>query len=530
MENILTYIRKGFEYKNNGSYKQAIEMFYKALELENNNVEILFQLGELYFLLDNMERAEHYFKQVLVIDSKHEAALGFMEKICHNSKRLEEALKYAQKLVEVKALSDSILKLVAVYKALHDIDGLRTLEKHDIPEVKKALAKSYYELGYPDDALKLLEHYPNDNCDKIILGKIYFDKGDFQKSQEIFESLKDIKNNPDVSNYLGLFAIENGDFTDAIKYLSEAVCIDKMNPTYHYNLANAYFYNGWFKEATTSYLNAIKLDNDNMDYRYSLAYLYWSIKEFAKCKSEVKYILSVNENHYRTRVLEALLKLENKDYIGAQQILETNIKSGSDDEFTLISLAKVYKCLNYYDKAEKIIKDIISKYPESLEYYCELASLYVHQKNYEKALSLVKNVIEKSENYIEAYIIGAQCAYKLGDYNTAKSFSKNIIALDVNCAQGYFWLGKCRLKEGDIEEAFQCVKRAIMYDLNNPEYYVQMSQIYERKGDVKSALEYAKEAESINPGAKYKELCARLVAENRKVINEQIKNLPPKNI
>ncbi|MBQ2611095.1 tetratricopeptide repeat protein, partial [bacterium] len=67
MENILTYIRKGFEYKNNGSYKQAIEMFYKALELENNNVEILFQLGELYFLLDNMERAEHYFKQVLVI-------------------------------------------------------------------------------------------------------------------------------------------------------------------------------------------------------------------------------------------------------------------------------------------------------------------------------------------------------------------------------------------------------------------------------------------------------------------------------
>ena len=44
---VIDYIKQAFELKESKNYKPAIEMLYKALEIENDNVEILFQIGEL---------------------------------------------------------------------------------------------------------------------------------------------------------------------------------------------------------------------------------------------------------------------------------------------------------------------------------------------------------------------------------------------------------------------------------------------------------------------------------------------------
>ena len=60
MQETIEYIKQAFELKSQQCYKQAIEMLYKALEIENNNLEILFQLGELYFLLNNFARSQQY--------------------------------------------------------------------------------------------------------------------------------------------------------------------------------------------------------------------------------------------------------------------------------------------------------------------------------------------------------------------------------------------------------------------------------------------------------------------------------------
>lgn len=55
---VINYIKRAFELKSQECYKQAIEMLYKALETESDNVEILYQIAELYFLLHNYDRAE----------------------------------------------------------------------------------------------------------------------------------------------------------------------------------------------------------------------------------------------------------------------------------------------------------------------------------------------------------------------------------------------------------------------------------------------------------------------------------------
>src|SRR5574344_1623312 len=144
MESALIFIQKGFKLKKNKSYKQAIEMFYKALEIENNNIEILFQLGELYCLLFNYERAVHYMEQVIQNDSKHILALNMLRQIYFNEKKYEKALEYSEKILSFDMSDKNIVDAIKIYTELHDIKQIKNLESNDHINVKEAIAKSYY--------------------------------------------------------------------------------------------------------------------------------------------------------------------------------------------------------------------------------------------------------------------------------------------------------------------------------------------------------------------------------------------------
>lgn len=522
MQETIEYIKQAFELKSQQCYKQAIEMLYKALELENDNLEILFQLGELYYLLKNFQRAVGYLEKVLAKNSSHIESLNILKQIHIFQNEYKEAYKMAERIYNIQKTTDNLSELIKISAKQGDIDKIKSFEKSDIADgnVIYNCAKAYYENARLEDAKKALKkalEIDADNEDALVLsGKIYFDESEFEKSKEIFNRFSKTSENPEILNYLGLFALEDMKFIDAIKYFSKASAINKQNHKYFYNLANAYFYNGWFDEASKAYLQAICLAPDIVDYRYSLAYLYFEDKKYDKAQKEVDYIFSIDKNHPQTKVLNALLKFENKDFLGAQSELESNVKSGIEDNFTLVSLSKVYSELGLYEKAEDMVKKVIANNPESLNYNCKLAEVYIAEKKYEEAVKLVQEVIDKNENFIAAYIIGAKACYETGDLEHTKLFAQEAISLDMNYAQGYYYLALVRFAEKDYDEAIECMKRAIMFDVNNAAYYAKMSEIYKAVEDYKTALEYIKEAESISGSTEYKIMFTELAGLNRK--------------
>ena len=64
MDNLNDYIKEAFDSKNKGDYKKAIDYFYKALALENDSSEIMFELAQLYFLLSQNDRALSLYEQI----------------------------------------------------------------------------------------------------------------------------------------------------------------------------------------------------------------------------------------------------------------------------------------------------------------------------------------------------------------------------------------------------------------------------------------------------------------------------------
>ena len=238
MQETIEFIKQAFDLKSQKCYKQAIEMLYKALELENDNPEILFQLGELYFLLRNLPRASHYLEKVLQKNENHIETLKLMQKIYVFSDEKELAFKTAEKIFELQKNPENLVELIKTSAKTNNFKKIEALENSDQTNDKVLfeIANAYY--GNEDFATaknkleKALNINPQNDDALVLLGKIYFDENNFEKSKEIFNSFPKTTENAEVLNYLGLFALEDLKFIEAIKYFSKASNLNKKNHKY----------------------------------------------------------------------------------------------------------------------------------------------------------------------------------------------------------------------------------------------------------------------------------------------------------
>ena len=73
-ENLTDFIKKGFDNKEIGDYKTAIDYFYKALAIDNSSVEIMGELALLYSNLCQYDRAISFYEQEIkakVLNGRH---------------------------------------------------------------------------------------------------------------------------------------------------------------------------------------------------------------------------------------------------------------------------------------------------------------------------------------------------------------------------------------------------------------------------------------------------------------------------
>lgn len=517
---ILDYIKKSFELKNQGFYKPAIEMLFKALAVDNENLEILVQLAYLYKLLDNYERAIYYIEKVLEINPKHIDSMLLLEEIYLIQGELKSAFEISEKLYEIQPTQQNLAKKINVLNKLQDFDKVKEIEKslsEFNDEVLYEIASAYYADMDLKKSVQLLElgYAKNKKNYKIILllAKNYYELKEFVKSKEMFSELKKENLTPEVLNYLGLFELNDKNFNKAIEYFSKALKQDAKNAQYSYNLASAYFLNGWLDEALKYFNQAVSLDYDNIDYHYSLAYLYYQKKMYDKASFELDFINSIEQHHSMTNVLRAMLTAKNGDLQTAKKQLETVVKNDSNDDFAYSSLSEIYKELKQWDLAKESINKAIALNPSSLDYLSELADIEIEQKNFDKAIEVAEKIIHFNEKYVYAYILLAKIGLEQKDFDKVYDAAQEIIELDSNCPEGYYYNALALFVQGDTSFAIESLKKSISIDLNNASLYIKMSELYQDLGDLKNAYDWAKEAAEIDErNYEYKWLCAKLSA------------------
>lgn len=515
---VLDYIKKSFELKNQGFYKPAIEMLYKALSLDSDNLEILVQLAHLYKLLGNFQRAVYYIEKALDINCNHLDCLLLLEEIYLLQNDLRSAKEISEKIYEIQPTSQNLAKKINILNKLHNFDAVRELENSTSnldDEVLYEIACAYYDNYDFQKAVELLEKaYEKSNKNEktmLLLGKIYYDTKDFEKSEKIFRELEKINLSPQVMNYLGLFKLNENKYAQAIEYFSKANKADEKNAEYLYNLASAYFLNGWLDEALKYFNQAICLDPENINYHYSLAYLYYQKKMYDKSLYELDFIYTIEQHHELSNVLRAMITGKKGDLLTAKNQLEDIIKYNDNDDFAYSALSQIYKELSQIDLAKQTIKRAIELNSKSLDYLSNLIEIEIEQKNYKEALELIDRILQMNDKYLYAYIYLAKINLELKNFDEVFEAAQNIIELDSNCPDGYYYNAISLFEQGDKNFAIESLKKSISLDLNNALLYVKMSEFYQDLGDLKNAYEWAKEAGEVDErNYKYKWLCAKL--------------------
>lgn len=428
---VIEYVKQSFDLKNKGYYKPAIEMLYKALAIDADNLEILAQLGQLYALLGNFERAVYYIEKVLDLEPNHLDCLLLLEEINLKQNDIKSACCICDKICELQPNCDNLARRISLLNQLKDFDKIKELENCSCDllddSVLYELALSYYKNGDSLKALELLQKgaEKNENNENIMLliAKIYHGMNEFEKAQGIFKKLeklaKDADKKPswyaDVLNYIGLYELGRQNFAKAGEYFSGAIKEDKQNAEYAYNLACAYFLNGWVDEATQFFNQAICLNHDNVDYHYSLAYLHYQKKQYDKALKELSFIRSIDSNHKLSNILNAMIIAKKGDLLNGKVQLEKIVEQNQDDDFAHAALSEIYKELSQSESAQKAIKKALEIKPDSLNYLSSLADLELEQGNYEEVLKIANDVLGINERFLYGHLLQAKANFEQKD-------------------------------------------------------------------------------------------------------------------
>ena len=279
-------LQEGFILKAKGYYKHAIEAFYKALELDNSSSELLLEIADAYYAINDEERALHYIEQILESSPTHIESLKLLKKIFEDKKAWAEAEQTAK---NIYCISNSVEDLTEIFKLLNTQNKFDEIFefKHD-----NSTEEILYEISYAkfmkqdyEEALKIinqaLDSSINNKC-LLLKGKILFKLNKKDECIALIPELSIDKNNAEILNFIGLIKQYEQDYKTALKYLVSATKLDSNNDEYYYNCASTYFKMGDITLAKKYYNLAISLAPEKSNYHFALANLYYSEKHYKR--------------------------------------------------------------------------------------------------------------------------------------------------------------------------------------------------------------------------------------------------------
>lgn len=315
-------LQEAFLLKTKGYYKHSIETFYKALEIDNNSLELLLEIADCYYLMNETERAINYIEQVLEKNPTHIDSLRLLKKIFVSKEAWEQSIQTAQNIYLITQKDEDLADIMSLLNKVGHYDEILAYEKHDShPQImyEKAFAKFMqkdYEnaLHYIENALKIC----NEDKEFLLLkGKILFKLNRKSECIALAEMFDEENENPDVCNFIALINQYEQNYKKALEYFSKAIKLAPKHDEYYYNKASTYFKMGDSQAAKHYYNLAISLSPENQNYHFALANLFYSEKQYKRALEELDY------DFFEARLLKSIILYDSGYLAIAKKELET---------------------------------------------------------------------------------------------------------------------------------------------------------------------------------------------------------------
>lgn len=516
-------IKRAFEYKAAGNFKQAIQYLYKALEFDPESAEVLSEIAGLYFELSNTDKAIRYYEQALLsapdsTNIKFKLALVYKQ-VNLITKALPLLRSICEQEIKPVYLAEflNLLYLGSDFETVTDYFEKYNLGKFKNSTINYYAGASYLALGNTHKALELYKDAVSfDNSDYEIVyncANLLYEEGQYNDAAKILLSNPQAKMNHKTFYLLGEICIAQDKANEAIEYYSKACRLNPRNPLYYYSLATAYSVNGFLKEAEENYHNAVKLSPNNLFYSYTLAYVYYQMKQVSKAKEKIKNILAINPDNINALTLKARIATDENDVVLAEQVLTKVLKAEPKNDYALYIRSQIYAKLAWWDKAVETINLAIKYNDSSIEYLTEAVLYNISAEKYSDAEKLCLKILEKDKNYIFAYIRLSEIYVKQRRFSEALECIDKTLELDVNTDTAYIMKATIYKENELFEQAIEAVQYAISLAPDKIEYYIFIADLYYLNKKFKEAQKYYKEAAQYDVSSVYAKYRAALCSQ-----------------
>ncbi|MBE7413014.1 MAG: tetratricopeptide repeat protein [Leptospiraceae bacterium] len=534
------YSALGTIYIKTGKNSEAIKILKRAVELFPSDAQIYNKLGLSYQNLGDSKKALLSFTKSIELDPKFGQArlnLGFFylnEKRFSDSKRefleasklsFEKQAKEALTLTEISILVDKGDKLLVKGKIEEGIKEFLKAKKikSDEPMVFNAIGRAEFiskKYKESENSFKASLAIDKENI-PAIQGLIRLYSAQNKKEQKIYtEKLESLtKGNPLSGIITGRIYEDKKEFGKAEDIYKELLKKFPDSETVRYRLGNLYYKLALEKNKKEEFQSALSYLEKAKDQKSEISEIEETKKiiqgnmKFGEVLPLVKKGNKLfNSKNYREAIEPFMLaykKIERPSIL--IKIAECHIALGEEEKGIRIlqdSIEKVkegkieiQEAINAYffrkgqtDKAEEGFRDILKTRPESYYSLYQLGLIYLEKNNYGESLKYLDRAVSLNPEFAASHIARGLIYYKQNNKQKAKEEFEEAMKKDSELELAPYNIGILYFNENSTQEAEKIFTKLTKEypDFSDSFYY--LSYIAFQKNDFTNAEKFIKSA------------------------------------
>ncbi len=345
-----------------------------------------------------------------IIDSSHPLYNKLLVKQYYFAGISKRMLSWFDSLQRETYLNAALL----LQKKAYSIDDKTPYINNELGNLYTALkdypnAKKYYKLA--------IELSPNWFLPYTNLGSMYVNQDSISKAIQLCEKASFLNPKYSISNYiLGDAYTKEGKYLFAIEDLNKSILLDSNYFHPYYRLAE-------INLELTEYAKADEL--------------YWKVEpRLMALQSSLGEVL--NGNILNQLDVANSIRIDNP--FNEISILEDSIKKNPKDIVSLFELGKLYRNINYLDKAERNFLKVFELDPDYPDFYNQYGGLEMDKSDYTQAEFLLNKSVARIQNNWITHLNLASIYIQWNDYLKAEEQFRKVMLMNPSHNLAYFSL------------------------------------------------------------------------------------------
>ena len=281
--------------------------------------------------------------------------------------------------------------------------------------------------------------------------------------------------------------IQNKDYSNAIKIVSQAIHLYPQNSDLYITLGKAFFSTSQIDRAEQCFSKSISINPHNADSWYEHGKVSEYQKKYLHAESDYRKAISIDINHLGSIYKLALILFHSENYNDSIKLLKKAIKLQPKIALIHNSLGLAYKRINSYKESKICFENAIKYQPKMAEAYNNLGLIFEEEKKYDEASKYYRKAIKVNDKFAVAYYNLGKLLYDKGKVDEAIITFKKAILSKKYFSEAFNNLGIAFQYKGLHHRALNCFQISARFNLNNSSALYNSAILFQYNNQFKKA-------------------------------------------